>query len=128
MTFDEKRLYHQIHPVKLFTDFSTAFISVYLLWKQMLLYAVVIALVPSIGVTIVLVNVVNLGKYGDSAFGRYMKTYMDSRIIDTIRFGGFLLMAIGGWCQNLLLIGLGFMTIMVCWSHGLFFDRRQNTG
>lgn len=37
MTPQEKALYHQIHPLKLFTDISAEVISLYLFWKRRLL-------------------------------------------------------------------------------------------
>ncbi len=36
METQEKVLYHQIHPIKLFTDVSTSLISLYLLWQEYL--------------------------------------------------------------------------------------------
>jgi hypothetical protein len=34
MNLKEKCLYHQIHPLKLFTDIGAAFGSLYLLWRH----------------------------------------------------------------------------------------------
>ncbi len=34
MDFREKQLYHQIHPAKLFTDWSAGFIALYFLWQH----------------------------------------------------------------------------------------------
>lgn len=128
MTSDEKRLYHQIHPVKLTTDVTTAFASTYLLWKQLLIHAILLAIVPSIVVSIVLINTVSLQRYKDSTFGRYLSKYMDSRIIDTVRFCGFFLMMIGGWYHLAWLISIGFAIIIVCWSRGLLFRKAQKPG
>jgi hypothetical protein len=36
MEFTERVLYHQIHPLKLLTDVSTAFIATALLWNHRL--------------------------------------------------------------------------------------------
>jgi len=47
MTLQEKSLYHQIHPTKLFTDWSMALIALYPFWHHHLIIALLIAFVPS---------------------------------------------------------------------------------
>ena len=126
MTLSEKILYHQIHPLKLLTDVSTAFASTYLLWRHTLIYAILLSIVPSIVVSIVLLKNSDLEKYKESAFGNYLKRYMDSRFVDSSRLFGFLLMMIGGWYQLIGLIILGFLIIIIIWSRGLLFQRKQN--
>ena len=70
MTLEEKKLYHQIHPVKLFTDIVSAFGAVYLLWlHDNLFIAVCVAFIPSTIVSMILIAKTNLEKYKDSAFG-----------------------------------------------------------
>jgi hypothetical protein len=123
VTPSEKTLYHQIHPLKLFTDVSTAFAATYLLWQHMLLIAIVVAFVPSIIVSMILIMTADLERYKDSAVGRYVRKYMDSKVIDAVRLFGFLLMAVGGWIQLMWLIGLGFLIIVLSWTFGLF-DRK----
>jgi hypothetical protein len=119
MTFKEKRLYHQIHPVKLFTDVITAFVSTYLCWMHTLYTAIVVAVVPSVIASYVLIETVNLDRYASSAFGRYMKKYMDTRLIDVLRLSGFMTMVFGGWYHHFSLIVLGFAGIAACWTRGL---------
>jgi len=59
----EKALYHQIHPAKLGTDIASAVVSLYLLWNHQLVLGLIAGYVPS--------------KYKQSAFGKYVKTYMN---------------------------------------------------
>ena len=92
----------------------------------MLIYAIIIAFIPSIMVSIILIKMISLEKYRDSVFGGYLKKYMDSRIIDTIRFCGFFIMAIAGWFQLIWLIGLGIIVIVVCWLNGFVLPRTRN--
>ena len=80
----------------------------------------------SIVVSIVLLKNSDLEKYKESAFGNYLKRYMDSRFVDSSRLFGFLLMMIGGWYQLIGLIILGFLIIIIIWSRGLLFQRKQN--
>jgi hypothetical protein len=76
MDFREKQLYHQIHPAKLFTDWSTGFIALYFLWQHNLVVALVIMFVPAITVSLLMVRYLDLEKYKQSPFGRYVRVYM----------------------------------------------------
>ena len=44
MTPQEKYLYHQIHPVKLLTDWVTGLLALYFFWRHELVAAAAIAL------------------------------------------------------------------------------------
>ncbi|MGA7159602.1 MAG: hypothetical protein WBZ48_01285 [Bacteroidota bacterium] len=124
MTLEEKKLYHQIHPAKLFTDIVTGFGSVYLLWLHFNLFAVVcLAFIPSTIVSMILIAKTNLEKYKDSAFGTYLRRHMASKSSDWIRFGGFAVMLTGGWINLLWLIAVGFMIILFVWIKGLIFGK-----
>ena len=46
LTPKEKYVFHQIHPLKLLTDWSTGLIALYLLWRHELAVAIIIMLVP----------------------------------------------------------------------------------
>ena len=46
MDLQEKILYHQIHPIKLFTDISTAIFSLYLLWRHRIGAALLVMFIP----------------------------------------------------------------------------------
>ncbi len=122
MTLEEKKIYHQIHPVKLFTDIVTGFGAVYLLWlHDNLIVAVCLAFIPSTIVSMILIAKTDLEKYRDSAFGRYLRRHMASKASDWIRFGGFAVMLTGGWINKLWLIAVGFMIILFVWMKGLIF-------
>jgi len=45
MTLQEKVLYHQIHPLKLITDWGTGLAALYLFWQHALFGALLLALV-----------------------------------------------------------------------------------
>jgi hypothetical protein len=76
MTTEEKVLYHQIHPTKLLTDISTALASLYLLWVHSVAAALLVAFVPPIVVSLILIRYVDLTAYRQSALGRYVRRYM----------------------------------------------------
>ena len=121
MTLEEKKLYHQIHPVKLFTDFGTGFGAVYLLWYHYLVAAVCLAFIPSAIVSMALIAKTDLEKYKNSAFGTYLNKHMSSKSSDWVRFAGFAVMLTGGWVNKLWLVEIGFTVVLFVWLKGLLF-------
>ena len=120
MNLKEKALYHQIHPIKLLTDWITGFIAVYFLWLHNLIVALLIMLIPASLVTFLLIRFVDLEKYKESRFGKYISQYM-TRTTEVIRFTGYLLMGLGAWLHLLWLILVGLVTILLAWFRGIIF-------
>ncbi len=120
MTLQEKSVYHQIHPLKLFTDWSTGIIALYPFWQHQLLMALLIAFIPSILVSFILIRFVDLEKYKQSAFGNYIRQYM-TRPVEMARFAGYAVMAIGAWYHAAWLIPLGLLVILLAWFRGAVF-------
>ena len=118
MTIQERSLYHQIHPLKLFTDWSTGLIALYLLWEHHLVAGLALALIPSIAVSLVIVRFVDLEKYRQSPFGRYVGRYM-TRIAEATRLAGYGVMVVGAWYHVAWLIPIGLAVILAAWLHGL---------
>src|SRR3990172_5919992 len=92
MNFEEKSLYQQIHPLKLLTDWSTGILALYSFWQHDLIAALMVAFVPPILVSLLLVRFVQLDKYRQSAFGRYVSKYMTRRM-QALRLVGYCLIA-----------------------------------
>ncbi len=124
MTFQEKALYHQIHPAKLFVDWSTGLIALYSFWQQNLIAALVIAIIPSIIVSLVIVRWVDLEKYKQSDFGRYVKQYM-TQAMQALRLAGYVVMAMGAWYHVVWLIPLGLLVILFGWLRGRLVPQKQ---
>lgn len=120
MNAEEKYLYHQIHPLKLFTDWSTGIVALYPLWQHRLALALVIALIPPPIVSFMLVRFADLEKYKESAFGKYIRKYM-TRSVEAIRFAGYVVMVIGAWYHILWLIAAGLIIILFGWLRGRIF-------
>lgn len=118
MELADRVLYHQIHPVKLFADWSTAFIAAALLWAHRLTAALLIGFVPSIIVTAALLRWANLEPYRASRFGRYVRRFMTRRV-EMARFAGLFLLWIGAWFQRPLAMVAGVVWIVGCWMWGL---------
>ena len=123
MTLEEKKIYHQIHPAKLLTDFITGFGAVYLLWEKYILLSFCVAFIPSTIASLVVIAKSDLEKYKNSAFGTYIRRNMAAKTDDWIRFGGFGVMLIGGWVESFWAIGAGFAVIIFIWTKGLVFPR-----
>lgn len=120
MNMPEKNLYQQIHPLRLATDWVTGFSACYLLWQQQMVSAIIVAFLPSLVVSLIIVRFADLHKIKQSPFGRYHKrTY--TKTVDLIRFGGFVIMAAGSWIMQLPVAGAGLAVIIGTWTYGLFF-------
>ncbi len=122
MDFREKQLYHQIHPAKLFTDWSTGFIALYFLWQHNLVVALIIMFVPAIAVSLLMVRYLDLEKYKQSPFGRYVRVYM-TRFIEIVRLAGYLVMALGAWYHVFWLIPLGVGIALLGWLRGVLLPK-----
>src|SRR5262245_28329861 len=123
MTFQEKSLYHQIHPVKLFTDWSTGLLALYPFWHHKLIVALLIAFLPSILASLIIVRFADLEKYKQSAFGKYVSQYM-TRAFEAMRLIGYGIMAVGAWVHVVWAVLLGLLIILLAWLRGVIFPRK----
>ncbi len=119
MNLIEKNLYQQIHPLRLATDWLSGFAACYLLWQKEVAGGIIVAFIPSLFVSLVVMRFVDLEKVKNSAFGRYYKrTY--KQLLDTLRLAGFAVMAIGSYNQSLPAAGAGLLLIIGTWTIGIF--------
>jgi hypothetical protein len=119
MTHVEKFLYHQIHPLKLLTDVATSFASSWLLWEAQWARAAVVAFVPSILISALLLWRADLERYKHTLLGRYLATFM-TRKVEGIRLGGQVVMWAGAATHVPWLMPLGFMIIVFAWLKGFW--------
>jgi hypothetical protein len=94
MTREEKILYHQIHRLKLLTDWSAGFAALPLLWRHRLRAALLPISVPPILASVLIIRYVDLEPYKRSAFGRYLKLYM-TKEMQSVRFVVILIIRLG---------------------------------
>lgn len=114
MDIQEKKLYHQIHPLKLLTDWVTGVIALYLLWSHQIITALIVMFIPSILVSIVIIKYVNLEKMKKSSFGSYIQRFM-TKGMEIVRFFGFAIMILGAWFNLISLIFCGLIIILIGW-------------
>jgi hypothetical protein len=114
MTTYERYLYHQVHPLKLLTDWGSGLAALYFYWKRELLLAVLVALVPSLVISGVLIRFANLEHYATSKRGQYIKTHM-TRARELVRLAGYVVMAFAAWYHLPWMILSGLLVILLAW-------------
>ena len=96
MTRKEKILYHQIHPLKLLTDWIAGFAALHLLSQHRLRAALLVTFVPPTLVSVLIIRYVDLEPYKRSPVGGYVEQYMTTEM-QGMRLAGYLIMALGAW-------------------------------
>lgn len=119
LTFRERVLYHQIHPAKVFTDISTALVAIDLFSRHQLVPGLIIALLPPLLVSAVLVQEGDLGRYGSSPIGAYLRRFMPPWV-QAVRLFGVALAFYASWHHLPAGIYGGLALIAACWANGLF--------
>ncbi len=127
MTPQEKALYHQIHPLKLFTDISAEVISLYLFWKRKLLAGLLVIFLPPIIASLLIMRWVDLEPYKHSAFGNYLRIYMTPSVV-AIRVLGTIITHVGAWYRKPFLIPLGLGLVVLGWVRGVLWPRGPAAG
>ena len=98
--------------MKLFTDVGATVPVCYFLWRHDLLIALAFALLPPIFVSAILIAAVDLERYRQSAFGRYLASYMN-REMEVLRLFGFVIVAVGSWLHRVWLLPCGFAIVLL---------------
>ena len=81
MNFREKKLYHQIHPLKLGTDIGVTPIFLFFLWHHHIVRALLVGFVPPVLVSAAMIIwPPNLERLKNSSLGRYVSKYMTPAI------------------------------------------------
>ena len=78
----------------------------------------IIAFIPSLLVSFLLVGFIDLENYKNSRFGRYVAKYM-RQIAQQARLVGYVGMALGAWFHMVWILVLGLVVIVVSWTWGL---------
>ncbi len=120
MHFSEKVLYQQIHPAKLAADVGGSLVSTYLMWRRRFAWAMVAAFVPAIVASSLVIRYADLERRKHSRSGRYMRRYMDRRVLDAWRFFGQAVMWVGAWYRVGKLVPIGWAIVVAAWVSGLW--------
>ena len=123
MDFQEKKLYHQIHPLKFATDVGATLIALYFTWRHRVVLAVLVGLTPPALVSAAMLRwPPDLTKLERSGLGQYLKRYM-TPAIESIRFATLVPMAYGAWNHSPVWILIGVVILSVAWANGLIWRR-----
>jgi hypothetical protein len=118
LTLRERVLYHQIHPAKLFADFSTALIGVDLFWHHELIPGLIITLITPALVSAALLLDGDLEDLRASRMGAYLRRFMPPWVQAVRLFGvGFALYA--AWYHAPAGVIGALALVVVCWANGL---------
>ena len=120
MDIKEKSLYQQIHPIKLLTDISAGLLSLYIFWQHDIILGLLVAFVPSVVATVLLMRFVDLEKLKRSGFGEYVSKYMTSSM-QALRLVGNFVMILGAWFHIAWIILVGLIMILFGWLRGVIF-------
>jgi len=118
MDLRDRILYHQIHPLKLATDWGTAFGAAALFWQHRAAPAFALGLIPPVIVSLVLIRWGDLEPYRESRFGRYVARTMTRRV-EGARLFGLLPFWGGAWVRRPDILGAGVAWICGCWLWGV---------
>jgi hypothetical protein len=124
MRFSEKVLYHQIHPLKLGTDFVFAFVSLYFFWQHQLTIALILHFAPPVLASFFVIALADLEPQRHSSFGRYTKRVMTRRI-EAVRFAGDIVMILGGWYHSYAAIIAGILIVLAAWLSSLHSRKKS---
>jgi hypothetical protein len=118
LTFAERVLYHQIHPAKLFADISTAVIAIDLFWRHELVPGLIIALLPPVLVSAVLVRDADLERYRSSPMGAYLRRFMPPWA-QAVRLFGVGVAFDAAWHHVPAGVIGGLALVAICWANGI---------
>ena len=126
MNFNDRKLYHQIHPVKLFADVAVTPIAIYFLWHRQIWTAILVAFLPPILVSTVMLiwPPDSLERIRSSSAGRYLKSYM-TPVVEAIRFLVLIPVAYGAWTHQFWPIWIGLVVLILAWLNGFLFPKRH---
>jgi hypothetical protein len=119
MDFNEKVLYHQIHPAKLAADVGGSLLSTYLMRRRRFAWAMLAAFVPALLASVLVIRYADLERRKHSPFGRYIHRYMDWRVSGLRSFGQVVIW-VGAWQRVGKLVPIGWAIVVGAWASGLW--------
>ena len=121
LTLRERALYHQIHPAKLFADISTAIVAIDLFWRHALVPGLIIALLPPVLVSAVLVREANFERVRSSPMGAYLRRFMPPWV-QAMRLFGVGVAFYAAWYHFPAGVISGLALVAICWANGVLRD------
>ncbi len=120
MDLRERILYHQIHPLKLSADVVSGMAALFLLWSHDLTLGLLVAFLPPIAASGLVLRYADLERHRRSSFGRYMQRYMTGST-QGVRLVGNAVMMVGAWYHMAWALVLGLVLVLLAWLRGILF-------
>ena len=118
MNFAERALYHQIHPAKLFADTATALVAIDLFWRHALVPGLIIALLPPLLVSAVLMREADFERCRASPMGSHLRHFMRP-LVQALRLFGVLVAFDSAWYHFPAGVISGLALVAICWANGI---------
>ncbi len=118
MSFAERALYHQIHPAKLFADTSTALVAIDLFWRHALVPGLIIAVLPPLLVSAVLMREADFERCRASPMGAYLRQFMPPWV-QALRLFGVGVAFDAAWYHFPAGVISGLALVAICWANGI---------
>ena len=118
LTFKEKILYHQVHPLKLAADIGCEPVSLYYFWRHDVLAGISTHFLPPIVAAFLLIRYADLEPYENSKAGAYLRRHMSGGV-QAVRLIADLAMIAGAWLHYAWMIAAAVVVIFAAWSAGL---------
>ena len=118
MNFAERALYHQIHPAKLFADTATALVAIDLFWRHALVPGLIIALLPPLLVSAVLMREADFERYRASPMGAYPRQFMPPWV-QALRLFGVGVAFYAAWYHFPAGVITGLALVAIGWANGI---------
>jgi hypothetical protein len=129
MTLRERALYHQIHPAKLAIDWSAGLVAAIFFRRHRLAAGLLWGLVPPVAASVPFMLGLfdgTLTRYRTSALGHYLARSM-TRAMEGLRLVGLVVLLLGAWHRQPLVIALGLALVAVAWLRGWVWPPRGST-
>src|SRR5690625_3705858 len=117
MDIKETKLLLQTHPLKIFIDWMSRYISLYFLWDDKIGLTLLVILGSSILSSYLILKYIDITALKDTAYGKIMPSLMTIKL-EIARSVIFVVAVAGAWLQNLMLIMVSFFIIIFIWMIG----------
>ena len=121
MNDEEKKLYHQIHPAKLATDWISGALALWLFWEDLFALGFAVLLISAVIATYVVIQYADLEKQRESPFGRYARKHM-TKTTEMMRFVGMAVALFGAWYHFIPVLVGGLVLIVLAWLRDPLFS------
>jgi hypothetical protein len=89
------------------------------MWRRRFAWAMLAAFLPAVLASILVIRYADLERRKGSAFGRYLRRYMNRRV-EAWRFFGQVVIWVGAWYRVGKLVPIGLAIVVAAWASGIW--------